>query len=438
MRINVPAFSRLVRIVFAIAIAVFSSAPLFAQIALSNPPTNPPVWSSDPTVTSTDDWTNWKRNCSDMVHNFGKESVLNCGTSTFRSRPFHFVAQSIVPGSGTGGGGYYGRDLNNDIWQNKLELTGVITIRQFWFAEAKFTARRPHFGSFHSDENFAFQIYARNKQMQALPFYGLGPNTTFTNQVQFSERDTRAGALIASPLTSWLSASATFEGIFPNIGKVDSTKITSIGQIYTEQTAPGLTSQPTFVHLEAFLRPHFALAFEHLQFDYRFRYGYFHDTDTGHYSFRRFVADFGHSIYPESENGHRRLDSVLSIRFRLSMADASATNAIPFYLQETIGGSDIDNQPTLRAFHDFRFRAPNSFLVQSEYDRRIIGPVGLLVFYDAGKVAFVRSDLNFSNMHQGFGGGISFFLAGKVVFRAYVGLGGGEGAHPYFGVANFL
>src|SRR5215470_1895024 len=225
MRINVPAFSRLVRIAFAIAIAVFSSAPLFAQIALSNPPTNPPVWSSDPTVTSTDDWTNWKRNCSDMVHNFGKESVLNCGTSTFRSRPFHFVAQSVVPGSGVGGGGYYGRDLNSDIWQNRLELTGVMTIRQFWFAEAKFTARRPHFGSFHSDENFAFQIYARNKQMQALPFYGLGPDTNVHNAVQFSERDTRAGALVASPLTSWLSASATFETLWPNIGNVDSTKI---------------------------------------------------------------------------------------------------------------------------------------------------------------------------------------------------------------------
>lgn len=438
MRIHVLAFPRLFRTLSVIATNLFLAAPLFAQIAPGNPPTNPPIWASDPTVTGTNDWDQWKKNCRDLTTDFGKDTFLSCATSTFRSRPFHFVAQSIVPGSGVGGGGYYGRDLNSDIWQNKLELTSVMTIRQFWFGEAKFTARRPHFGSFHSDENFAFQIYARNKQMQALPFYGLGPNTTFTNQVQFSERDTRAGALVASPLTSWLSASATFEGIFPNIGNVDSTKVTSIGQVYTEQTAPGLVSQPNFVHLEAFLRPHFALASEHIQFDYRFRYGYFHDTDTGHYSFRRFVADFGHSLYPESENGHRRLDSILTVRFRLSMADASASNAIPFYLQETIGGSDIDNQPTLRAFHDFRFRAPNSFLVQSEYDRRIIGPLGLLVFYDAGKVAFARSDLNFSNLHQGFGGGLSFFLAGKVVFRAYVGLGGGEGTHPYFGIANFL
>ena len=29
--------------------------------------------------------------------------------------------------------------------------------------------------------------------------------------------------------------------------------------------------------------------------------------------------------------------------------------------------------------------------------------------------------------YQGFGGGLAFFLTGKVVFRAYVGFAGGEG-----------
>jgi len=438
MKLMAPVNRKLARTIVAAAFAIFAASPIVAQIAPSSPPTNPPMWANDPTVTGTGDWDQWKKNCHDMTTDFGKDTFISCATSTFRSRPFHFVVQSVVPGSGVGGGGYYGRDLNHGIWQNQLELTGVMTIRQFWFTEAKFTARRPHFGSYHSDENFAFQIYARNKQMEDLPFYGLGPDTTVHNAVHFSERDSRFGGLVTSPLTTWLSAAGTFETLWPNVANVDSTKVTSIGQVYTEQTAPGLLAQPAFLHFEAFVRAHFSLASNHVGVDYRFRYGYFHDTDTGHYSFRRFVADFGHSIYPESENGHRRLDSVLSVRFRISMADASAANAVPFYLQETIGGSDIDNQPTVRSFRDLRFRGPNSFLVQTEYDRRIIGPVGLLVFYDAGKVTLARSDLNFANLHQGFGGGLSFFLAGKVVFRAYVGLGGGEGAHPYFGVANLI
>ena len=428
----------LAHLLLSCVLAAFGAPSLFAQNPPGSPSTTPPMWAKDPTVVGTGDWDQWKKNCHDMRTDFGKDTFLSCATSTFRSRPFHFVAQSVVPGSGVGGGGYYGQDLKGGNGQKRLEFTGVLSIRQFWFAEGKFTARRPHSGSYHSDENFALQLYARNKQMGDLPFYGLGPDTNVHNAVHFSERDTRAGALLASPLNSWLSAAGTFEAIFPTVGNVSSTRVTSIGQVYDEATAPGLASQPTFLHFEALLRPHFAFASEHLQLNYRFRYGYFYDTDTGHYSFRRFVADFGHAIYPESEGGIRRLDSVLNIRVRLAMSDAASTNAIPFYLQETIGGSDIDNQATLRSFRDFRFRGPNSFLVQTEYDRRIIGPVGILAFYDAGKVTNARSDLNFSNLHQGFGGGLSFFLAGKVVFRAYVGLGGGEGAHPYFGIANFL
>jgi hypothetical protein len=422
----------------AAAIALGAPSSSTAQISPSSLPLQPPVWESDPTVTGTNDWDAWKRNCSEMMHDFGKGSFLSCATSTFRSRPFHFVAQTVVPGSAVGGGGYYGRDLNRDIWQNKLELTGVVTIRQVWFTEVKFTARRPHFRDFHSDENFAFQVYARNKQMPTLPFYGLGPNTNVSDSVRFSERDSRLGVLVASPLASWLGISGTLESLWPNVGGVSAPNVLSIRQVYNEQTAPGLTTQPNFLHYEAFLRPHFNLASNRFVIDYRFRYGYFQDTSSGHYSFRRFTSDFGHTFYPETENGHRRLDSILTARLKISMSNTGAAQAMPFYLQETIGGSDIDNQPTLRAFRDYRFRGPNSFLLQTEFDRRIIGPVGLLLFYDAGKVTLARSDLNFSNLHQGFGGGLSFFLAGKVVFRAYVGLGGGEGAHPYFGIANFL
>jgi hypothetical protein len=429
---------RMFRILAALLVLFSTAVPLFPQTSPSAPPLLPPMWEKDPTITGTNDWDNWKRNCSDMVHDFGKDTFLSCATDFFRSRPFHFVAQSVVPGSGVGGGGYYGRDLNRDIWQNRLEFTGVLTIRQFWFTEAKFTARRPHFGDFHSDENFAFQIYARNKTMPTLPFYGLGPDTNVHASARFSQRDTRFGALVATPLASWLGISGTFESIWPNVGGVRGTNVVSIEQAFDETTAPGLLTQPNFLHYEAFLRPHFSLASNRFQIDYRFRYGYFQDTSTGHYSFRRFVSDFGHTFYPETEDGHRRLDSIITARVRISTASTGSGQSIPFYLQETIGGSDIDNQATLRSFRDYRFRGPNSFLVQSEFDRRLIGPVGLLVFYDAGKVTFARSDLNFSNLHQGFGGGLSFFLAGKVVFRMYAGFGGGEGVHPYFGIANFL
>lgn len=55
-----------------------------------------------------------------------------------------------------------------------------------------------------------------------------------------------------------------------------------------------------------------------------------------------------------------------------------------------------------------------------------------------GTVTFTHSDINLSDMHQRFGGGLAFVMAGRVVFRAYVELGGGVGAHPFWGTPNFI
>jgi len=427
--------SRLLRLSLAVVVGLLAACvSTQAQMPTGAPLAHPTIAYTPP---KTNDWANWKRDCHDMFTKPDKDDVISCATDTFRNRPFHFVAQTVVPGSAVGGGGFYGTDINNND-QTRLELTGVLTIRQFSFAQAKFTKQRPHFGSGNFEGDAAIEVFARNKQMPIMPFYGLGPNTNVNKSVLFSQRDTRAGIILTNPFLSWFQVSGTFESLWPNVGGVTGTNVTSIQTVYTEQTAPGLATQPNFLHYEIFPYVHFHFFENRFLVDYRVRYGYFQDTSTGHYSFRRLDLDFGHSIFPETEDKHRRLDSILTTRFKISLSDKGAANAIPFYLQETIGGSDIDNEATLRAFKDYRFRAPNSFLVQEEFDRRIKGPVGIMLFYDAGKVALAHSDINFSNMHQGFGGGLAFFMAGKVVFRAYVGLGGGEGAHPYFGVANFI
>jgi len=41
------------------------------------------------------------------------------------------------------------------------------------------------------------------------------------------------------------------------------------------------------------------------------------------------------------------------------------------------------------------------------------------------------------HMRQSFGFGLSFWAAEKQWFKIYVGLGSGEGVHPYFGIPRF-
>lgn len=409
------------------------------------------------TVTDTSDWANWKRNCSDLVHKPEKETIFSCGSSTFRSRPFHFLAQSIVPGSGVGGGGRYAPDLNERGGaQNQLIASAVITIRQFWMAELKFDSQRTIDKPWNkSGESLGLHLYARNRSLPLMTFYGLGPNTNVNNSVKFSQRDTSAGFEVTTPFpgVEWLSAGGTFEGLWPNIGGVTGSNIVSIQQQYTQQTAPGLAAQPVFLHEQIFLAPHKRFL-ERFEIRYHIAYNFYHDTDTGHYSFRRLEARADHYFFPEKKkHGGVNEQNFFLVRWRYSVSDTSASNAVPFYLQETLGGSDIDNQPTLRAFRDYRFRGPNLTSLQTEYDRKLCqecklcadgwirtacAHLGLFVAHDAGKVAFRKSDLDFSGLHQSFGGGVAIYMGKDVVFRIAVALGGGEGAHPYFQVANFL
>jgi hypothetical protein len=168
------------------------------------------------------------------------------------------------------------------------------------------------------------------------------------------------------------------------------------------------------------------------QFDYTLGYHFYQDHNTGHYSFRRFKVDGTHIFHVAG-----RAEDVLTIHNRLTISGTSNGNIVPFYMQETLGGSDIDGQPTLRGFADYRFRAPDLMLIQVEYDHRVWGPLGLLGFYDTGEVANRASDLSFADMRHSFGFGLSFWAANRAWFKVYVGLGSGEGRHTYVGIPSF-
>ncbi len=374
----------------------------------------------------------FQRDCSAFRKHPSFATVRGCAADLFTLQPVHPIVRNIVPGGGTGVGLNLRLDSPRGQWHRVFQTTGAISLRDFWVAESSFSMIHPKFGEWNTArDSFLFSTYVRARGLPRMPFYGLGPDTSRANLVDFSENEAFIGMRAINPLSSWFGVGGTFEGILPEIGGISSTSVRSIDRYFNEATAPGLLTQPNFTHAEVFLHPHHADPFE---FDYRIGYNFFHDTDTGHYSFRRFRADLRHNIYPERSGGQPHRDSVLSIRAVLSTSQASAGNAIPFYLQETIGGNDINGDPTLRGFADYRFRGPNLILFQTQYERRIWKAFGILAFYDTGKVTMRRSDLDFSNYRHSYGFGGNFWVGAKVVFRAYVGLGSGEGTHPFFGI----
>jgi len=378
-----------------------------------------------------------KRNCGAVTSDQTKllSNLESCITDVFTLDTIHPVAESIVPGGGTGPGLSLTLDKRGD-WRSTFNVNGAISLREFWKSEMKDTLiHRKFFNAGGSTESFVTHLYVRARGLPQMPYYGIGPHTSTTSLVNFSEQDTSAGLDLSHPLASWLSVGGTFEGIFPDINGVHSPGIRSIDQYFNEATAPGILKQPTTVHSEIFARLQHA---DPIEFQYRVGYNFFHDTDTGHYSFGRLHADLRHNIYFERPNGKPNRTSVLSIRGVLSFSNFGSGKAIPFYLQETLGGSDINNDAMLRGFADYRFRGPDLAMISTQYEREVWKWLGLMAFYDAGQVATSAGSLSFSDFRHSYGFGVNVWSAQKVVFRAYVGLGSGEGVHKFFGLAPGL
>ncbi len=114
-------------------------------------------------------------------------------------------------------------------------------------------------------------------------------------------------------------------------------------------------------------------------------------------------------------------------RSNLAASNTGTGSIIPFYLQPTVGGSDINSQISLRGFPNYRLRDRNAVFVQAEYSVPIVDPVGLLLFYDAGRVSSALSDLTLAHLRQDAGIGATFRLQGNVVAQTYIAWGTGHG-----------
>ena len=375
----------------------------------------------------------FKRDCEFLRQSPGVNPLIICLSDFFTLTPVHPIVRSIVPGGGTGPGLNYKLDSPKGEWHRIFNVTGAISFRNFWIGQGTLSLTHPKFGGRWNTarDSFATHFYARARGLPQMTFYGLGPNSDRADLVNFRQDDQYFGADVINPLSSWIGVGGVVEGIHTSIEGIHEGTIRSIDDYYTEATAPGLATQPAFVHSGIFAHPHHK---DPLELDYQIGYHFYTDTGSGHYSFRRFKADLRHNIYPERPGGQPKRDSVLSIRALVSIANTSNGNVVPFYLQETLGGSDINGDPMLRGFADYRFRAPNLLYVSTQYDKRVWSYLGLMGFYDAGQVAMHGSDLSFTKMRQSFGFGVTFWAEARIVFRAYMGLGSGEGRHNFFGI----
>ncbi len=403
---------------------------------------------------------------------FTLKKIPGCADLLFTDHPLHIAVGSIAPQNGFGAGGaYVGHYTPNQLWRTSWDADAIASDNGSWRAGFYFKAihtpiekiqvittssGKPAHSNLSVHPYAVFNLTAQSISLNQLFFYGLGPGSLQASASVFGMTQTIAGANAIVPVSLTLNASLLGEvnGRFVNLRGNHGESSPSIEQVFTEATAPGLTTQPAFVQLGEGLRLEPSLLNDHLQLDYLAQFQQYFAPSASRYSFRRYNLDLDHSIPlyhnaasygPRVTNGPDECAAALgatkcsaiqrnregSVEFRALITEsiASAGSVVPFYFQPTLGGSDVNGNSWLPSYPDYRFRAPDAFLLREAFEHSIWGPIGFAFSADQGKVALTRGDVDFQQLAHSFSVGLTLRAGGLPALSLAFAWGGSEGTH---------
>jgi len=342
-----------------------------------------------------------------------------CMISEAYRRPLHPMVREIAPGGGLGAGLEFTRRARGP-WQARA--AGTVTMRGSWSGEL---------GAGYQGRRTAAEIYGRARDLPQLDFFG--PDITgLTAHTNYRLRETVVGAIATLRPVSGLTLGGRVERLWPEVRSGRSSSLPSLEDRFDESEAPGVTAQPAFMRYEAALDLQIPAALGEALYQgarYRIAYSIYSDRELDRFSFRRLEL--------EAQQRFALLGPLrrLTLHGWLSLTETDAGQAVPFYLQHTLGGKwnlrsvheDLigsdGTQATLRGFRNFQFRDRNVLLLQAEYRIPVWGPLDATVFADAGKVTSRREDLDLSALRHNVGFSLSVMRGPATAARVDFGVG---------------
>ena len=244
-------------------------------------------------------------------------------------------------------------------------------------------------------------------------FFGLGPKSRQQDRTNFRLEDTTyLGRLGVRGWRKKLALGMHGGIIAANAGPGADPRFASTETVFHSRNTPGLELQPDYYQVGAFG-----------QLDWRdepgnprgggnylVQWNTFGDRNKSQYSFRRYEAEVQQYL------PFFNLRRVIAFRAKTSLTDTSPGQAAPFYMQQTVGGSE-----DLRGFREFRFRDKNLMVYNLEYRWEVFSGLDMALFGDAGKVFPQRSDFNLEHLEGAYGLGFRFNQAKAVFLRIDIG-----------------
>ncbi len=430
---------------------------------------------------------NLKTSCSGF--NFG--AIGSCAEVLFTGDPLHIAVGSLAPGNGFGVGAALVGHWTPLNWRNSWDVDAVATENGSWRAGGYMTLvwiNRPKItvgtgappapkpgepkpklapSNLEVKEQAVFHLYAENTSLNKLAFFGIGPFTSETARSYFGMSQAIVGGNVVWPvvkanqlnLALFGEANGRFVDIRSSLGQASP----SIGQIYTPLTAPGLANQPGFAQFGEGVRLRPSFANDHVRLNYTASFQEYVAPSNSAFSFQRFTVDLNHqfplyqntrTLLPQDFNGPdecsqdtenhkcppiirppapgatRNLEGSFALRLWMNQSYVPSGHTVPFYFDPTLGGSDINGNPALASYQDYRFRAPDALLFRASFEHSISKyPIGVTAMIDEGKVGFSPGDLDFSHFIHSYSVGLTLRAGGFPMMVFLFSWGGHEGTH---------
>jgi hypothetical protein len=237
--------------------------------------------------------------------------------------------------------------------------------------------------------------------------FGVGNESQQDDQTRFGYTPITGGANldidVVGPLT--IGGGVQYHDITTSGGRT----YPSIEDIFSPANTPGLELS-SFGYVNATARA---------AFDWRRPPGYsgkggliraqfddFREQDNDLYSFQQLEGEVVQLI------PILRANWVIALRGLATVTDLEESGSVPYFLLPALGGGS-----TLRGYPDFRFRDRNRMLMTAELRWTPARFLDMAIFYDTGKVAARRADLDFKDLKESWGIGMRLVGVQGYAFR---------------------
>ncbi len=306
---------------------------------------------------------------------------------------------SVYPGGGFAAGAGVRKPFGDD---GAVNVFGGYSINSFGRAEAN--VELPTF----AQNRARLALSGRYVDAPDVTYYGVGNDTQQEQESHFGYTPVGGGARLDVEASRYLSlgGGVNYLDIATSSGRAGQ----SIEQRFSPADTPGLEFD-SFSYINSTARAAFdwrqPAGYSGTGGLYRVQFDDYRQREREGYSFRSLEAEV-RQLVPLL-----RANWVLALRGLATVTDIDDASAVPYFLLPALGGGS-----TLRGYPDFRFRDRHRLVMNAEVRWTPARFLDMAVFYDTGKVASRRQDLDFEGLQESYGIGLRIVGPKGYAFRA--------------------